>query len=505
MDTNVLVVGAGPVGLMMAAELARYGVSVRIVEKAPQRTDKSKALVLWSRTLEMMDRMGCSASFLAEGLKVTAANIIAGKKQIAHITLDDVATPYPFALMLPQSDTERLLEEYLNTRGVEVERSVELTGFAPTPDGVVSTLRHLDGHEETFKSGWLIGCDGAHSTVRHHLGMEFVGDTMTSNWILADVHLSGVPDPGEIDAMWHSDGVLLLFPITKDRYRVIADVSDTQAETSLPHPTLKEIQIILDQRGPGGIVASAPIWLARFHINERKVADYRSGWVFLAGDAAHIHSPAGGQGMNTGMQDACNLAWKLALVCCGTCANEPLLNSYSMERSAIGEEVLKATGRLTTIGVMKGEIRQSLRNHLASLIFGLSPVLKKVADAATEVSIGYPESPLNGRGTHFHGGPAEGERAPIRKNQPPVGAGNSPRFVLFSDQGDEGGRQLIARYPNLLEPNIRAPFHEGGLWLVRPDGYVGLVAKRGQWDAVGKYLDEIQGGPASSRKITQVA
>jgi 2-polyprenyl-6-methoxyphenol hydroxylase-like FAD-dependent oxidoreductase len=492
-NNNVLVVGAGPVGLAMAAELARYGASVRIVEKAAQRTDKSKALVLWSRTMEMMDRMGCSAAFLSAGLKATAANISTGKEQIARLRVDGVATPHPYALMLPQSETERLLEAHLNTLGVKVERSVELTGFVKSIDGVVSTLRRPDGQEETFASGWLVGCDGAHSVVRHQLGMEFEGNTMPSNWILGDVHLSGVPHPGEIDVVWHSSGILAIFPITSTRYRVIADVGDTYGEVASQDPTLEEVQALLDQRGPGGIVAADPIWLAGFHINERKVAKYRAGRVFVAGDAAHIHSPAGGQGMNTGIQDACNLAWKLALVSRGVCEAEPLLDSYSVERSAVGEMVLTGAGRLTAVATMTGELKQSIRNHLASLLFGLSSVQKKAAEAVTEISVGYPESPLNGGGTHPGEGPREGERAPIRENEARVGAGDSPRFVLFAERGGERALQLTERYPRFLEAIVRRPFHEDGMWLVRPDGYVALATKEGRWDEVAEYLKLIAG------------
>jgi 2-polyprenyl-6-methoxyphenol hydroxylase-like FAD-dependent oxidoreductase len=491
MKKSVLVAGAGPVGLTMAAELARYGVPVRIIDKAAQRTDKSKALVVWSRTLELIDRMGCTSSFLASGLKAFAANITAGDKQIAHITLNDVATPHPFALMIPQSETERLLEEHLNTYGVQVERSVELAGFTSTEDGVVSTLRHADGREEKLESSWLIGCDGAHSTVRHQLGMGFVGSTLPSNWILADAHLTGVPTPGEIDIIWHSDGILAIFPISKDRYRVIADIGAIHGDAPPPDPTIEEVQAVLDRRGPGSIKISNPIWLAGFHINERKVADYRAGRVFLAGDAAHIHSPAGGQGMNTGMQDACNLAWKLALVCRGICIEEPLLYSYTVERSAVGEEVLKDAGRLTALALVKGEIKQSVRNHITSLVFGLSPVLKTMANTITEISIGYSDSPLNSRGDHISGGPAAGERAPIREEESPIGAGDTPRFALFAEPKDDEETKLLARFPNLLEAALRKPFHEGGLWLVRPDGYIALAARHDGWDQVAAFLDRI--------------
>jgi 2-polyprenyl-6-methoxyphenol hydroxylase-like FAD-dependent oxidoreductase len=488
MKVDVLVAGAGPVGLAMAVELARYGLSVRIVDKAAERTDKSKALVLWSRTLELLDRAGCSQALVDAGGKVLGVNIVEGSTQIAHLVLDRVVTPHAYALMLPQSETERLLDKHLNANGIQVERSVELTQFAVSADQVLCTLRHADGREEQLEASWLIGCDGAHSTVRHQLGFEFIGDTLPSNWILADLHLSGLPWKGEIDIAWHSDGILAIFPISQDRYRVIADVGD--AGDATPEPTLQEVQEILDQRGPGGIQASAPVWLASFRINERKVADYRAGRVFLAGDAAHIHSPAGGQGMNTGIQDACNLAWKLALVQRGICAAEPLLESYSLERSAVGKQVLEATGRATAIALMRGEIKQSIRNHVASLIFGLAPVRKKVAEVLTELSIGYPHSPLNAESLHSPGSPAAGERAPIRPQEPPVGAGGTPLFALFAE-ASAAVSKFAARYPGILEPNIRKPFHEGGLWLVRPDGYTALATTNDRWDDVATYLHQI--------------
>jgi 2-polyprenyl-6-methoxyphenol hydroxylase-like FAD-dependent oxidoreductase len=172
MNPQVLVAGAGPVGLTMAAELARYGVPVRIVDKAAQRTDKSKALVLWSRTLELLARAGCSDAFVSAGHKVTAASIVAGQKVIGSIDLAGVGSPYPYALMLPQSDTERLLEAHLSTLGVSVERQVEVVSLSQTDAGVTTILRHPDGRQETLESGWLAGCDGAHSTVRHGLGVK---------------------------------------------------------------------------------------------------------------------------------------------------------------------------------------------------------------------------------------------------------------------------------------------------------------------------------------------
>jgi 2-polyprenyl-6-methoxyphenol hydroxylase-like FAD-dependent oxidoreductase len=297
-QTAVLIAGAGPVGLTMAADLARYGVTVRIVDKAASRTDQSKALVLWSRSLELIERMGCVERFLKAGMNTHGARMSTGKELIGEITFDDVESRYPFALMIPQNETERLLETYLEELGVKVERQIELTAFTARTDGVTATLRDAAGREESVAAEWLIGCDGAHSTVRHGLGIEFSGTTQPSDWVLADLRLSGL-NPDKFDIFWHAQGILAFFPIVGDRYRVGADLGPAGGGGHRGDPTLAEVQALVDQRGPGAIRLHDPIWLSSFRINERKVKDYGRGRVFLAGDAAHIHSPAGGQGMNT--------------------------------------------------------------------------------------------------------------------------------------------------------------------------------------------------------------
>ncbi len=252
--TDVLIAGAGPVGLAMASELARYGLTVRIIDKSAARTDKSKALVVWPRTMELMDRMGCTDKFLAAGLHAGAVRILSGRETIANVDMTTVDSPYPFALMIPQSDTERVFEEHLATYGAKVERSTTLKDFADHGDSVSYTLVKPDGTEETGEASWLIGCDGAHSTVRHALGMEFHGETLPANFALADVQLSGITGPITTDIYWHSDGVLALFPMPRGRFRVIADVGDAtpaEAATGTPHrpdPTLQDIQKIIDTR-----------------------------------------------------------------------------------------------------------------------------------------------------------------------------------------------------------------------------------------------------------------
>jgi 2-polyprenyl-6-methoxyphenol hydroxylase-like FAD-dependent oxidoreductase len=476
----------------MAAELARYGVAVRIVDKAAQRTDKSKALVVWSRTLELLDRAGCGDAFVAAGHKVDAANIIAGGKTIGHISFAGVESPYPYALMLPQSETERLLEAHLAGLGVKVERQVELTGFTESDTGIAATLRHPDGHDENLETAWLAGCDGAHSAVRHTLGLSFLGETLQSDWILADIHLSGMHLPAsEMAAYWHEDGVLAVFPISPGRYRIIADIGGSEG----PHPadpTLAQVQAVVDRRGPGGLAVSDLVWLSAFRINERKVGDYRAGRAFVAGDAAHVHSPAGGQGMNTGMQDAINLAWKLALVCRGTCSADKLLDSYSAERSAVGAQVLANAGRLTAIGVMKNHAAQVVRNLVAGFLFGLAPLRRTMADTMTEVSVGYAHSPLNGPSARGFGGPSPGERAPPVAGQVPVGSGTTPRFALFAAPG-EAVSGLLRDYADLLDPAVRPPFSSGGVWLARPDGYTACVARDTDAGVIADYLRGLGG------------
>jgi 2-polyprenyl-6-methoxyphenol hydroxylase-like FAD-dependent oxidoreductase len=492
---DALIVGAGPVGLTMASELTRYGLSIRIIDKDAQRTDKSKALVIWPRTLELLDRTSPDNAdrFIRAGLKTELVNIHSGNETIGRVDMKDVDSRYKFALMIPQSETERLLEEHLASLGARAERETELTDFRESADGVSCVVKHADGSEETIEASWLIGADGAHSIVRHRLNKEFLGSTLLTDWMLADLHLTGVAGSPAINLHWHADGILALFPLGGTRYRIIANAGESAGpigEGNRPAPTVEDIQRVLDERAPGGIKAGDPVWLSNFTINERKVEDYRSGRVFLAGDAAHVHSPAGGQGMNTGMQDAFNLTWKLALVSRGLCQPEPLLTSYSIERSHIAKLLLDVTGKATAASVMRGGAKQYIRNHVASLVLGFSPVTHAMSNLLSEVTIGYSDSPLNSSHGSLIGYPAPGKRAPIREGEAAIGSGSSPRFVFFAEHGD-AVMSVVEQFPAILEQQLRTPFEPCGLWLVRPDGYVALRANNGDADAIRKYLLEL--------------
>ncbi|MFT3881466.1 MAG: FAD-dependent monooxygenase [Gemmatales bacterium] len=469
---DVLVVGAGPVGLTMAAALTHHGLKCRLIDKAAEPTDKSKALVVWSRTLELLDNLDLATTFVQTGMKIDGASIYGSGKRLVHLAISGLNSPFGFPLMIPQNETERLLTEHLVKQGVTVERQVELLSFTEQHDSLVGKLRHPDGQEESFTVPWLIGCDGAHSTVRHTLGMQFTGHAEPNDWMLADVHIDGTISTTEISVFWHEKGVLVFFPITKDRFRVIADLGMAGAERPAD-PSLAEVQAKVDERGPGGLKLVDPIWLASFRINERKVTDYRKGRVMLAGDAAHIHSPAGGQGMNTGMQDAFNLAWKLALIHRGQGQETPLLDSYSQERSTIGDQVLRAAERVTQMATLRNPVAQFLRNHIACVVSSFGLVQDKIKNALCELSINYRHSALSVEDWPMgRGGEAAGDRL---GDAPLLSAQNAKPTTLFrvihdtrhallllpsvNDQDTVAALLKIAKeaeqaYPNVLSTNL---------------------------------------------------
>jgi 2-polyprenyl-6-methoxyphenol hydroxylase-like FAD-dependent oxidoreductase len=482
---DVLISGAGPVGLTMANELVRHGISVRIVDKSAERTDKSKALVLWSRTLELFDHAGYVDPFLAAGMQAHGAQMSNGKDVIARISLDDIDSPYPYALMIPQSDTERVLEERLAKQGVKVERTVALESFKEQGNGVEAVLRKASGESETLTADWLIGCDGAHSIVRHGLGLTFDGTTQPSDWYLADGHFTGL-DPGDLlHIFWHKDGILAFFPITEGRWRVIADLGPAEESGHHADPTLQEIQSLITLRATDGIVIKDAYWLAAFRINERKVSQYDRGRAFLAGDAAHIHSPAGGQGMNTGMQDAFNLAWKLSLVIGGVC-KPSLLDSYSVERSAVGDMVLRNAGRLTDAAIIRNPIAQGLRNTVVKFALGFPQLGHRVANLLAELDIAYPKSPLTVEGAHRPSAAKPGARWPDRLPADPGKA----RFTAIGPA--DVVSELAAKFPKLVQAapaSSRADARD--LSLVRPDGYVGFAGAASDRAGAEAYLQNL--------------
>lgn len=370
--TDVLVAGAGPVGLTAAVELRRRGISCRIVDRLPARLPFAKAVGIQPRTLELWDRMGLVRSALEAAVPLRGQlTYVDGAEQPRLEFRLPPEVPYGFAA-LPQYETERILDEFLARFGTAVERGTELVSFAQDPDGVTCRLLTPSGAQEEVRTRFLVGCDGAHSLVRKGLGLSYEGGAFPEEFMLADVEADwDLPHGYAVRAMHRGadgaiDDVLVCIPLPgRGRYRMSMFVppelsAARQADTldeGVAHglqtgraPGLPDVQAVLDRLAPRPATASRIRWSSVFRISHRIVDRYADGRVFVAGDAAHIHPPTGAQGMNTGIQDAWNLAWKLALAVEGR-AHPGLLASYDTERRPVGEEVVGRTVRHAAAGV----------------------------------------------------------------------------------------------------------------------------------------------------------
>lgn len=313
----IIVNGAGPVGLTMACEMARHGVDFRIFDKNTEAATQSRALAIFPRTLEVFSTIGVLDQALAEGQRITALSLYSDERLLARMSFENIDSPFRFALALPQYRTERILEARLNTLGRVVERDMELIAIDDDTGGVRARYHRAVAAEEIVEGSWLLGCDGAHSAARRLIGVSFQGAQYDEEFLLADVKVESDLPTDEAHLFFAKEGVFAYFPFRGGRGRIIADQRPgaTHAGTE---PTMDELREIVRRRCSHPMQISDPVWKAWFQISHRMVERYGKGRIFLAGDAAHIHSPAGGQGMNTGIQDASTLRGSLHL-----CAGEP--------------------------------------------------------------------------------------------------------------------------------------------------------------------------------------
>ncbi|HJQ20723.1 MAG TPA: FAD-dependent monooxygenase, partial [Gemmatimonadaceae bacterium] len=361
-DVDVLIIGAGPTGLVLALWLSHFGVRVRIIDKTAEPGTTSRALAVQARTLELYRQLQLTDAVIDAGHKVAAANLWVRGKRAARLPLADLGaglSPFPFALMFPQDAHERLLIGRLADAGVHVERRATLAGFEQNDTGVMATIARADGSRETISASYIAGCDGAHSTVRDALRIGFPGSTYEGVFYVADVDASGPAADGELHVELDEADFLAVFPLKGEgRLRLIGPIHLAAGDAE---PTFEDV----DRRASDTLHlrVDRANWFSTYHVHHRVADRFRSGRAFLLGDAAHIHSPVGGQGMNTGIGDAINLAWKLAAVVHGD-ARAALLDTYEPERIGFARRLVETTDRAFTIVTKPGRLARWVRTRV---------------------------------------------------------------------------------------------------------------------------------------------
>jgi 2-polyprenyl-6-methoxyphenol hydroxylase-like FAD-dependent oxidoreductase len=386
---NVLVVGAGPTGLTLASELYRHGVPCRIVERAAEPNPVSRATDMHARTLEVLQDMGLVDEALAIGHPHRGVSIFADGRSLARMTFEQLDSPFPFMLAITQDRTEALLERHLERLGGRVERKVETARVEPQNDGAMATLLHGNGTWEKANARWVVGCDGASSAVRIGLGLPFEGTSFDDRFLMADVKLTWDESPECFHIFYGDAAFVMVIPITAGGQARLF-VSEPPGDHEL---TLETLRSIFARTVPLAAKIDEAGWMSRFRIHTRIVPKYRVGNVLLAGDAAHIHSPISGQGMNLGIQDAYNLAWKLALVVRGR-APESLLDSYEPERRPLACAVLEDSDKLQRRAMIKEGFGAAMRNQIIQILTRFPPFLKNQRDKNAQLAMSYRGSPI---------------------------------------------------------------------------------------------------------------
>jgi 2-polyprenyl-6-methoxyphenol hydroxylase-like FAD-dependent oxidoreductase len=378
-NTDVLIVGAGPSGMALAAELKRQGVDCLIIDRQPAGANTSRACVVHARTLEVLQPLSISAKLLEQGITVPIFRIRERDRALLTIDFASIDSDFPYTLMCPQDRVERCLLEALLMHGGRVERPCEFTHLSNLDSHVDADVR-MAGGTATIKARWLVGCDGMHSAVREEAGIDFRGGGYEEDFILGDVRMDWPLERSEVTLFYSPDGFMVVAPLPDEHFRIVAMVDEAPE-----HPSLDLLQSLLDRRGPrqdAGHVREVA-WSSRFRIHHRVVEKPRHRRILLCGDAAHVHSPAGGQGMNTGIQDSLSLAPVLAAVIHG--ANEIMLDEWAAARHRIASEVVSLTNRMTRIAKLKSPAAKGLRNLAVSFAGHLPPVREALARTLAEI------------------------------------------------------------------------------------------------------------------------
>jgi 2-polyprenyl-6-methoxyphenol hydroxylase-like FAD-dependent oxidoreductase len=502
-DTEILVIGAGPTGLVLALWLTRLGVRVRIVDKTAEPGTTSRAVAVQARTLELYSQLGLADAIAERGRPAVAVNLwVAGKKAARGVFGDMGAglSPFPYALIFPQDEHERLLIERLSAAGVEVERCTELLGFEEEAGRVRARLKRTDGVLEICDATYIAGCDGAHSAVREALGVGFSGGTYAHLFYVADVEASGAAMNGELHVGLDATDFLAVFPMKGEgRARLVGTVRE-EAEHRRDDLSWSDVsRRVIEWMH---ISVARVNWFSIYRVHHRVADRFRKGRAFLLGDAAHIHSPVGGQGMNTGIGDAVNLAWKLAAVLHGR-AHASLLDSYEPERIAFARRLVASTDRAFTGVTSPGAIARLIRLHIVPLLipalFPFGAVQRFMFRTVSQTVVNYRGSSLSeGRAGTVRGG----DRLPwVKADRNRGDADNFTPLTSLDWQvhvyGDatpdiqavcEARKLPLHIFPWRPETG-RAGLRRNAVYLVRPDGYVAIADAEGGAAAVASYLD----------------
>jgi 2-polyprenyl-6-methoxyphenol hydroxylase-like FAD-dependent oxidoreductase len=497
----VLIIGAGPTGLVLALWLTRLGIRVRIIDKTAEPGTTSRAVAVQARTLELYRQVGISDAVVEAGVKVPAANLWVRSAKAARLPLGRIGeglSPFPYALTYPQDSHERLLIERLDACGVAVERPTELVRFDQDSEKVHAVLKRPDGSEEVCKAAYLAGCDGARSTVRETLATGFPGGTYSGLFYVADVDATGPAADGEIHVDFEEADFLAVFPLKgAGRLRLIGPVS---WEPDREHRELTFDDVGKRAVGNLKLTIAKVNWFSTYHVHHRVATRFREGRAFLLGDAAHVHSPVGGQGMNTGIGDAVNLAWKLAAVLKGG-ARDSLLATYESERIGFARRLVATTDRGFTLVTKQGIVARWVRTRLVPLIapvlFRLASVRRFLFRTVSQIGVNYRKSSLSAGAAGVVRG---GDRLPWVETEP--GQDNFAPLASLTWQVHVYGepRQGLAE----VCAELRLPLHVfawrqgmrragllgAALYLVRPDGYVALAVPHADPALLRQYFDE---------------
>jgi 2-polyprenyl-6-methoxyphenol hydroxylase-like FAD-dependent oxidoreductase len=407
--SDVLIIGAGPTGLVLALWLTKLGVNVRVLDKTAEPGTTSRALAVQARTLELYRQLNLADAVVERGHKVPAVNLWVKGEPAARLPFERIGsdlTPYPFLHIFPQDQHERLLIERLEALGVSVERRTELVSFTDGGERVIARLRGPEGQEETCEASYIAGCDGTRSIVRETIGTGFRGGTYRQLFYVADVEAAGPALDGELHVDLDEADFLAVFPLAgKGRARLIGTVRDERAD----HANTLKFEDVSDRAITNLKVNVQKVnWFSTYHVHHRVTEHFRKGRAFLLGDAAHIHSPAGGQGMNTGIGDAINLAWKLATVLAGH-APDKLLDSYEAERIGFARRLVATTDRVFSFATAEGRIADILRTRVAPVLFpkviAFEAVREYIFRTVSQITLNYRGCPLSaGSAGHVHGG-----------------------------------------------------------------------------------------------------